>query len=321
MRTKLMNKRTASRHRQNVAQGKPWRAGAPVVGEDGITRLVAGRRNAVVASHADQEVAGFAGAVFACIEAVISGKKIPDMKVSPLVGEADGHEGWARPSEEVRSCLDGAGFQPVPLAIAVWDFAETLRYEVPHGNMGVMSKLRVMQSPSKRLGLLLSGKPETHPAIDRLIRKGASTSEVLKVVFSLIEQGVIQPAQTRLTKDGMQLHKWARGLYDPNQEPRLAKRMGNFINPPPRHLLDLTTRMLCHWRKHPQYNAAKLFVASLVERLKKKHPSRPPATTASSEHAKRQISDLGGEIAAEFAHFEQGDFWGGRPVSRAKAAT
>jgi hypothetical protein len=314
-----MNKRTASRHRPNVAQGNPWRTGAPAVGEDGKTRLVAGRKNAVVASHADQEAAGFAGAVIACMEAVISHKDIPDMKLSPLVGENDGLEGWARPSKEVRRCLDGAGFKPILLAIAAWDFAKTLRYDAPHGNMGVMSKLMVMQSPSKKLGLLLRGKPKRHPAIDSLIRRGASTSEVLTVLFSLIEQGAIQQAQSRLTKDGMQLHRWAKGLYGTNQKPRLARRTGNFINPPPRHLLDLTRRMLCHWRKHPQYDAAKSFVGFLVERVKRNAPPRPPATKASRELADEQTTNIADEIAEGFANYGQCESWDGRRCFRDNA--
>jgi hypothetical protein len=368
IRTKLMKKRTASRHRQNVAQG---RTGAPVVGEDGKTRRVrrvAGRKNAVVASHADQEAAGFAGAVIACMEAVISHKDLPDMKLSPLVGESDGREGWARPSKEVRRCLDVAGFKPIPLAIAAWDFAKTLRYDAPHGNMNALLKLRRKQERAAlkmrvfmtKLNEEKQEARESHlDAYRRLRNEGKSALDGVKrdiirwrqleetfVKNTLIELGLplrknekvpaihalLQHINTRsflkgtakaktmtkdnLTEDGVDLNRWAVGTYTMR---RKKAATGDIMNPPPRHLLDLTPRMLCHWRKQPQYDAAKSFVGFLVERVKRNAPPRPPATKASRELADEQTTNIADEIAEGFANCGQCESWDGRRCFRDNA--
>ena len=298
-----MSERTKRRHRQFRRLGKEVREagqvvtdrkGKPVRSRNGSQRVVAGRRNAVRASLADQEAKGFAGAVLAAIEAANSGKEPPDLKTYPLAEQSDGNEGWAQPSEQVRKCIEGAAFSPILLAVAVWDTV-VMRYETPHGNMSAMSKLKVMQSPSRRQRLLLCEKPKTHPSIEELIRKGASVSQVQKALFLLIDQGEIPPAEWSLSKDGSQLHKWAKELYAPDP-PRHFRR-----TPPPRHLLNLDKRMLCYWRKHRDYPNAREYVSELCKRIA---PKRKKSDRTLSRVPKDEFNESVWEMFAEHASGE-----------------
>jgi hypothetical protein len=264
--------------------------------------MVAGRRNAERANRADQEAKGFAGAVLAGIEAANLGKEPPDLRIYPLAEQSDGNEGWTQPSDQARKCIEDAAFSPILLAVAVWDTV-VMRYETPHGNMRVMAQLKVMQSPSKRQKLLLCEKPKTHPTIARLIWKRASVREVQKALLSLIDRGEIPPAEWSLSKDGLQLHKWAKELYAPGQ-PRHFRR-----TPPPRHLLNLDKRMLCYWRKHRDYPNALQYVSELCERIA---PKRKNSDRTSVQAPENDFNESVWEMFAEHARGESVEALGRR---------
>jgi hypothetical protein len=158
-----MSERTKRRHRQLRRQGKEVREAGkgvvasvekkkvvlkiagklidgvevvckPALNKNGRQRIVAGRRNAMVARCADTEARGFIGAVFAAIERreFAASRRAPVLEMR-LKTYAEGIGTWLEPSRSLAQSIGQASFPPALLAIATWDALPIGVYEQPHG--------------------------------------------------------------------------------------------------------------------------------------------------------------------------------------------
>lgn len=138
---------------------------------------------------------------------------------------------WKRPSEKIISLAKVTGFNPFLLGIATWDVVKSILLIKPHGNRSGMK--------DGRRHLVLSG-PEL---------------EERKQPYVLTDE-----AYNRLSKEGKDLVGFARGVA-PERESSTRKQS------PPKNILNLSKRMVHHWRKHRDYPEAKKFIKREIERI------------------------------------------------------